>query len=116
MKLKGYRSQLIDTKALPKHATIILCSTVPAAYLESIDEKLTALNRSDIKVVDSPVSGGSVRAGEGSLTILSSGSLEALASAKQILDDMSATLHIIPGGIGAASKIKMVNQLLAGIQ
>ena len=77
---------------------------------------MAALNREDIKVVDSPVSGGSVRAGEGSLTILSSGSSEALTSAQQILDDMSATLHIIPGGIGAASKFKMVNQLLAGVQ
>jgi 3-hydroxyisobutyrate dehydrogenase len=77
---------------------------------------LIALNRQDIKIVDSPVSGGSVRADEGSLTIFSSGSSEALASAKQILDDMSATLHIIQGGVGAASKIKMVNQLLAGIQ
>lgn len=77
---------------------------------------MTALNRQDIKIVDSPVSGGSVRAAEGSLTILSSGSSEALASARQILDDISATLHIIPGGIGGASKIKMVNQLLAGIQ
>lgn len=66
-------------------------------------------------VVDSPVSGGTIRAANGSLTILSSGSPEALASSKKILDDMAATLHVIPGDIGAASKVKMVNQLLAGV-
>jgi len=102
-------------EALPQQATIIVCSTVPAAFLESMRERLAVLARQDINIVDSPVSGGSVRAGEGSLTILSSGSLEAMASSKKVLDDMSATLHVIPGGIGAASKIKMINQLLAGI-
>jgi 3-hydroxyisobutyrate dehydrogenase-like beta-hydroxyacid dehydrogenase len=104
-----------NMEALPHQATIILCSTVPASFLESTRERLAVLARQDINIVDSPVSGGSVRAGEGSLTILSSGSLEAMASSKKVLDDMSATLHVIPGGISAASKIKMINQLLAGI-
>lgn len=104
-----------NVKALPQHATIIICSTVPASFLQSIRERLAVLARQDIKIVDSPVSGGSVRAGEGALTIFSSGSPEALASSKKVLVDMSTSLHIIPGGSGEASKVKMINQLLAGI-
>jgi 3-hydroxyisobutyrate dehydrogenase-like beta-hydroxyacid dehydrogenase len=49
------------------------------------------------------------------LTILSSGSPIALESGNTILKDLSEKLYVIPGGIGAASNVKMVNQLLAGV-
>jgi 3-hydroxyisobutyrate dehydrogenase-like beta-hydroxyacid dehydrogenase len=73
------------------------------------------MNRSDICVIDSPVSGGTIRAANGTLTILSSATPTALDRGKQILLDMSEKLFMIPGGIGAASNVKMVNQLLAGV-
>lgn len=73
------------------------------------------MGRQDIFLVDSPVSGGTVRAAEGNLTILASGSEEALNQANPFLTDLSEKLYIIPGGIGAASNVKMINQLLAGI-
>jgi 3-hydroxyisobutyrate dehydrogenase-like beta-hydroxyacid dehydrogenase len=73
------------------------------------------MSRNDIFLVDCPVSGGTARAADGTLTILSSGSSSALNRSKQILEDMSEKLFVIPGGIGAASNVKMVNQLLAGI-
>lgn len=101
--------------ALPPEATIIICSTVPSAYLKQIQSKLDSMGRGDIFLIDSPVSGGTVRAANGTLTILSSASPTALNRGKQILSDMSEKLYVIPGGIGAASNVKMVNQLLAGI-
>ncbi len=73
------------------------------------------MNRSDIFLIDSPVSGGTVRAANGSLTILSSGRPTALERGSSILKDLSEKLYTIPGGIGAASNVKMVNQLLAGV-
>jgi 3-hydroxyisobutyrate dehydrogenase-like beta-hydroxyacid dehydrogenase len=66
-------------------------------------------------LIDSPVSGGTVRAADGTLTILSSASPAALLRGKKVLSDMSEKLFVIPGGIGAASNVKMVNQLLAGV-
>jgi 3-hydroxyisobutyrate dehydrogenase-like beta-hydroxyacid dehydrogenase len=101
--------------ALSANATIIICSTVPASYLKDIRLSLDRLNRTDIFLVDSPVSGGTVRAAQGNLTILSSGSSTALQSAHQLLSDLSEKLYTIPGDIGAASNVKMVNQLLAGV-
>jgi 3-hydroxyisobutyrate dehydrogenase-like beta-hydroxyacid dehydrogenase len=60
------------------------------------------------------VSGGTVRAAQGKHTVLVSGSEEALKYGQEILSFMSEQLYIIPGGIGAASNVKMINQLLAG--
>lgn len=73
------------------------------------------MGRDDVFLVDSPVSGGTVRAAEGTLTVLSSASPAALLQSKKILSDMSEVLFVIAGGIGAASNVKLVNQLLAGI-
>jgi len=73
------------------------------------------LDRTDIFLIDSPVSGGTVRAAQGALTVLTSGSPAALERGSQILPEMSEKLYIIPGGIGAASNVKMINQLLAGV-
>lgn len=102
-------------QVLPPHATIIICSTVPPDYLQQVQSKLESINRSDIFLIDSPVSGGTIRAASGTLTILSSASPAALSQGRQVLSDMSEKLYIILGGVGAASNIKMVNQLLAGV-
>lgn len=92
-----------------------MCSTVPSAYLQTIESTLASLNRKDILLIDSPVSGGTVRAADGTLTVLSSGTGAALQRGKQVLSLLSDKLYVIPGGIGAASNVKMINQLLAGV-
>ena len=73
------------------------------------------MNRSDIHLIDSPVSGGTVRAAQGNLTILAAGAESALQQGHELLTLLSEKLYIIPGGIGTASNVKMINQLLAGI-
>ncbi|PMD38612.1 3-hydroxyisobutyrate dehydrogenase [Hyaloscypha variabilis F] len=102
-------------EVLPLNASIIICSTVQSAYLTEIRSRLDCIGRNDISLVDSPVSGGTVRAAKGTLTILVSASPGALRQHRGILSDLSEKLFIIPGGIGAASNVKMVNQLLAGV-
>jgi 3-hydroxyisobutyrate dehydrogenase len=102
---------------IPKNATLILCSTGPpehVPYLKKLlDEKY---GRRDIEVVDAPVSGGAGRAANGTLTILASGPESALSSARKVLDVMAGpNLYIIPGGLGAGTKVKMVHQVLAGV-
>lgn len=83
-------------------------------FHETLQSRFTQTGRSDILLVDCPVSGGTKRAADGTLSIFASGTAEALAKADEILHDMSQNLYIIPGGLGAASKVKMVNQLLVG--
>jgi 3-hydroxyisobutyrate dehydrogenase-like beta-hydroxyacid dehydrogenase len=73
------------------------------------------MSQSGIYLVDCPVSGGSVRAADGALTILSTGSSYASNQSKQILEDLSKIIFVIPGGVVVANNVKMVSQLLAGI-
>ncbi|KAH7134055.1 hypothetical protein EDB81DRAFT_870735 [Dactylonectria macrodidyma] len=101
-------------QALPKGATILICSTVSPTFHETLQSRLSKAERSDVLLVDCPVSGGTKRAAEGTLSIFTSGTPEALSKADEILHDMSQNLYVIPGGLGAASKVKMVNQLLVG--
>ncbi|KAK4778790.1 hypothetical protein SAY86_006318 [Trapa natans] len=100
--------------ALPAGASVILSSTVSPLFVTQLERRLQCEGRS-LKLVDAPVSGGVQRAAEGTLTIMASGTSEALHSTGSVLSAMSEKLYIIKGGCGAGSGVKMVNQLLAGI-
>lgn len=103
--------------ALPNGATLLLCSTVPSSYAQSVARQLESVGRSDIYLIDSPVSGGAKRAADGTLSIMAGGSDTALSKGHFLLQEMSDTnkLYLVPGGIGAGSNMKMVHQVLAGI-
>ncbi|KAJ5546543.1 hypothetical protein N7494_004128 [Penicillium frequentans] len=102
---------------LPQNATLILCSTVPASYAQSVAKELVQHGRGDIHFIDAPVSGGALRAANGTLSIMSGAPDAALESGRFLLEAMSDTnkLYLVPGGIGAGSNMKMVHQVLAGI-
>ncbi|KAJ5339514.1 hypothetical protein N7452_006242 [Penicillium brevicompactum] len=103
--------------ALPQNATLLLCSTVPATYAQSVAAELATLGRSDISFIDAPVSGGALRAAAGSLSIMAGAPESALEKGRFLLQEMSDAnkLYLVPGGIGAGSNMKMVHQVLAGI-
>jgi 3-hydroxyisobutyrate dehydrogenase len=102
---------------LPTNATVILCSTGPPEHVPNVRALLDGkYQRSDVELVDAPVSGGTIRAAAGTLTILASGPEKSLSAGKPILEAMAGgKLYIIPGGLGAGTKVKMVHQVLAGI-
>jgi putative dehydrogenase len=91
---------------------LILCSTVTAQWAMNAASKFS--NKS-IYFVDAPMSGGPVRARDGTLTIMASAEEESLTMAKPLLEAMGKDLHIIQGGAGMGSTVKMVHQLLAGV-
>ncbi|KAI9675564.1 MAG: hypothetical protein M1822_008917 [Bathelium mastoideum] len=103
--------------ALPKGATFLLCSTVPSAYAQSVAKQLHTIGRSDIHLIDAPVSGGAGRARAGTLSIMAGASPAALEHGQWLLAAMSdpAKLFVVDGGIGQGSNMKMVHQVLAGI-
>ncbi|KKY18237.1 putative 3-hydroxyisobutyrate dehydrogenase [Diplodia seriata] len=105
-------------KALPQGATLLLCSTVPSAYAQSVEKQLADIGRSDIFFVDAPVSGGAKRAADGTLTIMVGASDASTEKARWLLEEMSDPkgLYIVPGGVGQGSNMKMVHQVLAAIQ
>ncbi|KAJ5514162.1 hypothetical protein N7463_003714 [Penicillium fimorum] len=101
---------------LTQTAVVILCSTVaPGFPMDILDRINQEFQRPDIQLLDCPVSGGTIRAARGMLTILSSGPTDVLNTAQPILKSMSENLYGIAGGLGAANKVKLVNQHLAGV-
>ncbi|OWP05619.1 hypothetical protein B2J93_1668 [Marssonina coronariae] len=98
-------------------ATVILSATGPPEHVPRVRKLLDERHgRGDIELVDAPVSGGTLRAAAGTLTILASGPESALTAASPVLRAMAGeNLHIIPGGLGAGTNVKMVHQVLAGI-
>ncbi|VAI84949.1 unnamed protein product [Triticum turgidum subsp. durum] len=99
---------------LPAGTSIILSSTVSPGFVTQLKGRLEAECR-EIKLVDAPVSGGVKRAADGTLTVIVSGTDEALHCTGRVLSALSEKLYLIKGGCGAASSVKMVNQLLAGV-
>jgi putative dehydrogenase len=97
---------------LPKGSCVILSSTVTAVWARKACEKFEAAG---IMFVDCPISGGPVRARQGDLTLMASASPGSLAHVQPLLDAMGGQIHIIPGGAGMGSTVKMVHQLLAGV-
>ncbi|KAH8670780.1 NAD binding domain of 6-phosphogluconate dehydrogenase-domain-containing protein [Xylariales sp. PMI_506] len=104
--------------ALPHGATLLLCSTVPASYVEDLQQQLVQLGRGDIHFVDAPVSGGTQRAADGVLSIMAGGSDVAIQKSWALLGEMAdpEKLYIGKGGVGAGSNLKMVHQVLAAVQ
>ncbi|KAF8398972.1 hypothetical protein HHK36_014837 [Tetracentron sinense] len=103
-----------SVSALPAGASIILSSTISPGFMIQLDRRLQNEHK-DLKLVDAPVSGGVKRASMGALTIMASGTDEALKCTGSVLSALSEKLYIIKGGCGAGSSVKMVNQLLAGV-
>lgn len=104
--------------ALPPGATLLLCSTVPCAYVQGLARQLADKGRPDVHLIDCPVSGGALRAAEGTLSIMAGGSHEALAQGKDVLQALSDPhkLYLVQGGVGAGSNMKMCHQVLAANQ
>jgi 3-hydroxyisobutyrate dehydrogenase len=117
------QSVLIDGEnaavpVLSQGAAVLLCSTVPSSYVQGLQKQLQDIGRSDVILVDAPVSGGTYRAADGTLSIMAGGSDVAIEKTRFLLQEMSdpKKLYIVNGGVGAGSNLKMVHQVLAAVQ
>ena len=77
-----------------------------ATWAKYADKRLAT---KDLLFVDCPISGGPVRAHEGILTLMPSGSEQALAYADPILKacGKEGEIYTLPGGAGMGQTIKM---------
>ena len=66
-------------------------------------------------MIDAPVSGGAAKAASGEMTIMASGSPEAFARAEPFLKAVAAKVFQLGPEIGQGSRVKMINQHLAGV-
>ena len=93
-------------------ACVIACATVPPEFARQMEAKCTD---HDVHYLDAPISGGAVKAANGQLSIMASGSHDAFATAKPVLDAIAETVFELGEAAGAGSAMKAVNQLLAGV-
>jgi 3-hydroxyisobutyrate dehydrogenase-like beta-hydroxyacid dehydrogenase len=68
------------------------------------------LSERGVDFVDAPVSGGPVRAREGTLTIMVGASAQAFARAEPLLRAMGNPYHL--GSVGMGETVKLVNQII----
>ncbi|MCQ4213024.1 L-threonate dehydrogenase [Streptomyces longispororuber] len=93
-------------------SVFVMCSTVDPGRSAELAGRLAELG---VRYLDAPISGGAARAATGDLTMMTSGSPAAYALADPFLDAMSATVYRLGELPGLGSKVKIVNQLLAGV-
>lgn len=93
-------------------AVVILTSTVG---IDGIGEIADRLAEHGAQLVDAPLSGGPVRAGEGDLLIVVGATPAALEVASPVLEQLASTLSIVGDKPGDGQALKTVNQLLCGV-
>lgn len=93
-------------------AVVILTSTVGTSGIGETAERLAAHGA---QLVDAPLSGGPVRAGEGDLLIVVGAVPAALEVARPALEQLASTLSIVGDKPGDGQALKTVNQLLCGV-
>jgi 3-hydroxyisobutyrate dehydrogenase len=91
---------------------VVLCVTVAPDYARSAADRCAARG---VHFLDAPISGGSIKAAEGRLSVMASGVPAAFAAARPVLDAMAETVFELGDAAGAGSAMKAVNQMLAGI-
>ncbi|RWC97519.1 MAG: NAD(P)-dependent oxidoreductase [Mesorhizobium sp.] len=93
-------------------AVVIMCVTVAPDYARSVAYRCATRG---LHFLDAPISGGSVKAANGRLSIMASGAPQAFAAARPALDAMAEKVFELGDSAGAGSAMKAVNQMLAGI-
>jgi len=100
------------TQSDAEELTIIAASTLEPAFMNKLEEQLTAEGH---HLIESPVSGGEIGAEEGSLTVMTAGEKEAVERMKPYLKVVGEDLLYFGEEYGAAQKAKLTNNLLLGI-
>jgi len=98
---------------LQKGAVVVACATVAPDAARDMASRCADLG---LLYLDAPVSGGTIRANDGSLSILASGAREAFEKARPALDAMAEKVFELGDEPGAGSSMKAVNQMLVGVQ
>jgi 3-hydroxyisobutyrate dehydrogenase-like beta-hydroxyacid dehydrogenase len=113
--LNAAQTEAVLAGALPRlrpGAVVLSCATVAPDFARAMAAKAAAAG---VLYLDAPISGGAARAAAGELSVMASGSAEAFAAARPLLDAMAETVFELGEEPGAGSAMKAVNQLLAGV-
>jgi putative dehydrogenase len=92
--------------------TILLCPTIAPEDTETIAQRLKAAG---FNVLDGPVSGGPVRARNGTMSLMLAGDAKVIARHEVVLNAISSRLFRLGERIGDGARYKLVNNLVAGM-
>ncbi|QJC56248.1 L-threonate dehydrogenase [Polaromonas vacuolata] len=98
--------------AMRRGSVFVMCSTVDPNWSIAMEKRLADMG---LLYIDAPISGGAAKAASGEMTMMSAGSPAAYAKAGAALDAMAAKVYKLGDAAGPGSKVKIINQLLAGV-
>ena len=90
----------------------VMCSTVDPNISIGLERRLAERG---VLYLDAPISGGAAKAASGQMTMMTAGRPEAYAKAGGALEAMAAQVYKLGSSAGNGSKVKIINQLLAGV-
>lgn len=92
--------------------TVIMCPTIAPSDTEHFAQQLQAIG---VLMVDAPMSGGPIRAGNGTMSLMLAAPEDVLAAQDALLQALSNQCVLISHRVGDGARVKLVNNLLAGI-
>lgn len=98
--------------ALRPGALFVMCSTVDPNWSMALEQRLA---ERQVLYLDAPISGGAAKAASGQMTMMTAGTPAAYAKAGGALAAMAAKVYKLGDRAGNGSKVKIINQLLAGV-
>jgi L-threonate 2-dehydrogenase len=100
----------IDT--MKPGGVVLACATVSPQFAADLGKRLA---EKGLKLLDAPLSGGAAKANSGEMTMMTSGPADAYAACEDVLEAIAGKVYRLGDAHGAGSKVKIINQLLAGV-
>lgn len=98
--------------AMTPGSAFVMCSTVDPNWSIALEARLAEQR---VLYLDAPISGGAAKAAAGEMTMMTSGTAQAYAVVGPVLDAMASKVYRLGDKAGNGSKVKIINQLLAGV-
>ena len=98
--------------AMARGGVVIASATVSPDFAIDLGKRIEAAG---LLMLDAPVSGGAARAASGEMTMMTSGPAAAYAACEDVLAAIAAKVYRLGDTHGLGSKVKIINQLLAGV-
>ena len=98
--------------AMRPGSVFVMCSTVDPNVSIGYEARLEAMG---LLYVDAPISGGAAKAASAQMTVMGAARPAAWSKAEPFLNAMAAKVYRLGAQAGNGSKVKIINQLLAGV-
>ncbi|MEO6895294.1 MAG: L-threonate dehydrogenase [Caldimonas sp.] len=98
--------------AMRAGSVFVMCSTVDPNVSIAFERRLESMG---LLYVDAPISGGAARAASAEMTVMGAARDAAWAKVEPLLHAMAAKVYRLGDRAGNGSKVKIINQLLAGV-